>query len=256
MRLYLAGPMRGYPRYNFDTFADAAAILRGWGFDVVSPAEMDLALGFDPDSADPLPDGFVEHAMRRDVEAILTVDCIVVLPGWEKSSGVEVELTVARALGLPVYRYTADSPGTARCESLDDEEAFLPVPPGGFVDPDLLYVVGERRVVNATTGGAKGQKLARFDLLPADALRQVAEHYGKGAAKYEDRNWERGYDWSLSFSAMQRHAWQWWNGEDVDEETGSSHLAAVIFHALALLTFDKTHPELDDRPACVVEGVA
>lgn len=106
----------------------------------------------------------------------------------------------------------------------------------------------EERVVNPETGGAKGKKLARFDLLPAGPLTQVAEHYGKGAAKYADRNWERGYDWSLSFAALQRHAWAFWQGEDFDPETGSHHLAGVAFHALALLEFGRTHRELDDRP--------
>lgn len=106
---------------------------------------------------------------------------------------------------------------------------------------------GEERVVNPSTGGAKGRKLARFDLLPAAPLREVSEHYGRGARKYESRNWERGYEWSLSFAALQRHAWEFWNGEDRDQETGSHHMAAVVFHALALMEFGRTHPELDDR---------
>lgn len=106
----------------------------------------------------------------------------------------------------------------------------------------------EERVVNPTTGGEKGTKLARFELLPPDALRQIAEQFGRGASKYADRNWERGYDWSLSFGALQRHLWAWWGGEDDDPEFGSSHLAAAGFHVLALLTFMASHPELDDRP--------
>ena len=101
---------------------------------------------------------------------------------------------------------------------------------------------------NATTGGKKGQKLPRFDLIPVRPLWELAEHYGRGAAKYEERNWERGYEWSLSFAAMMRHALQFWNGEDVDPETGSAHLAAVAFHAFALMEYGHTHPELDDRP--------
>lgn len=64
-------------------------------------------------------------------------------------------------------------------------------------------------------------------------------------------NWRRGYDWSLSFAAMQRHSWQFWNGEDIDPETGSPHLAAVAWHALAMLHWS-LNPELkeeyDDRP--------
>lgn len=114
--------------------------------------------------------------------------------------------------------------------------------------PSAPVATAETVVENAETGGRKARKLARFDLLPADALRQVAEHYGRGAKKYADRNWELGYDWSLSFGAMQRHLWAFWSGQDVDAETGSHHLAAAAFHCLALLTFADTCPELDDRP--------
>lgn len=106
----------------------------------------------------------------------------------------------------------------------------------------------EVRVVNATTGAEKGSKLARFDLLPAGPLTALAEHYGRGAEKYDARNWERGYDWSLSYAAMMRHAWAFWGGEDIDEETGSPHIVAVAWHALAMAEFMQTHPEMDDRP--------
>lgn len=105
----------------------------------------------------------------------------------------------------------------------------------------------EVRTVSAS-GGEKGVKPARYDLIPVGPLKTVAEHYGVGAKKYADRNWEKGYEWSKSYAAMQRHANQFWGGEDIDEETGSPHLAAVVFHALALLEFANTHPEYDDRP--------
>lgn len=111
-----------------------------------------------------------------------------------------------------------------------------------------MSVADEVRIVNAETGGEKGQKLERFDLIPAEPLQLLAEHYGRGARKYADRNWERGYKWSLSFGAMMRHAWAFWRGEDIDAETGSPHLVAVAWHALALLEFTRKHPNLDDRP--------
>jgi hypothetical protein len=102
--------------------------------------------------------------------------------------------------------------------------------------------------VTSSTGGQKGQKLARFDLIPKSPLWQVAELYGVGARKYADRNWERGYNWSLSFAALNRHLWQFWAGEDNDAETGLPHLASVVFHAFALMEYATTHPEFDDRP--------
>ena len=107
----------------------------------------------------------------------------------------------------------------------------------------------EHVVVDPATGGRKGRKRARFDLIPPGPLWETAEHYGVGADKYEDRNWERGYAWSLSFGALQRHAWAFWNGESRDPETGTHHLAAVAFHAFALMFFERRHPGLDDRPS-------
>jgi hypothetical protein len=50
MKVYLAGPMTGYPRWNFDAFDEAARQLRSDGHDVVSPHELDLERGFDPDA--------------------------------------------------------------------------------------------------------------------------------------------------------------------------------------------------------------
>lgn len=96
----------------------------------------------------------------------------------------------------------------------------------------------ETRVVDAKTGGEKGSKLARFDLIPAEAVWALAEHYGRGCAKYADRNWERGYDWGLSVAALERHLTQWKLGESIDAETGSHHLIAVAWHAFALFIFE------------------
>ena len=108
--------------------------------------------------------------------------------------------------------------------------------------------VGEVRVVDPVTGGEKGSKPARYDLIPAGPLRRLAEHFGYGATKYADRNWERGYKWSLSFAALNRHLWAFWNGEDIDAESGSEHITAVIWHAMALSEFAGRDLGTDDRP--------
>jgi hypothetical protein len=108
-------------------------------------------------------------------------------------------------------------------------------------------VSSEVIVTDPKTGAKKGSKLARYDLLPPGPLQAVAEHYGRGAEKYEDRNWEKGYDWGLSFAALNRHLWAMWNGEWIDEETGSPHLAAVVFHAFALMEFHDKGLGTDSR---------
>lgn len=109
--------------------------------------------------------------------------------------------------------------------------------------------MSEVRVVDPKTGGEKGAKLAKFSLIPADWLWALAEHYGKGALKYASRNWERGYAWSLSLDASQRHLSEWLQGEDTDEETGSSHLVAAAWHLIALWVFHRRGLGTDDiRP--------
>lgn len=104
----------------------------------------------------------------------------------------------------------------------------------------------EIRVVDPTTGGEKGQKLARFSLIPADWLWALACHYGVGARKYADRNWELGYSWSLSLDAAHRHLGQWLMGEKHDAETGSHHLIAASWHLIALWWFEAHGKGTDD----------
>jgi hypothetical protein len=106
----------------------------------------------------------------------------------------------------------------------------------------------ETRHTDHATGGQKGDKLARFDLIPVVPLWEVARLYGAGASKYADRNWELGYPWHLSYAAMMRHAALFWNGESFDEETQRHHLASVIFHAMALIEFEAREKGTDDRP--------
>lgn len=104
----------------------------------------------------------------------------------------------------------------------------------------------EVRIVDPTTGGEKGSKLAQFSLIPRDWLWELAEHYGVGAKKYARKNWQRGYDWSLSLDAHDRHLTQWMLGERVDDETGKHHLIAAAWHLIALWWFDVHKRGFDD----------
>jgi hypothetical protein len=90
-------------------------------------------------------------------------------------------------------------------------------------------------------------KEERYDLIPVEALAIVAKLYGFGAKKYAEHNWRRGYEWSKSYAALQRHANEFWKGVDLDPETGLPHLAAIVFHALTLITFMNEFPQFDDR---------
>ena len=106
----------------------------------------------------------------------------------------------------------------------------------GWYDPEVP--ANEVRVVDPDTGGAKGQKPERMDLIPVFPLQELSRVYGYGAKKYDDSNWRLGYDWGLSYAALMRHLTQFWGGESYDQESRVHHLASVAFHAFALMEFD------------------
>lgn len=130
----------------------------------------------------------------------------------------------------------------------------------------------------SSTGGQKGTKIERFDLIPAGPLAELAAHYGAGAKKYAEHQWRNGYEWSKSIAAIGRHNNAFVGGEDYDvcppdadgcafvthegepfegtfmphgdtcyNHTGSHHMVAVAWHSFLLLEFKDTHPEHDDR---------
>ena len=109
MKVYLAGPMRGYPNFNFPAFKEATTKLREEGYEVFSPAEKDiekygedLFRKTDGDQAKADSQGFnLREALAMDLEFICKeAEGIFMLPGWEKSKGATAEKAIAEALGL------------------------------------------------------------------------------------------------------------------------------------------------------------
>lgn len=62
------------------------------------------------------------------------------------------------------------------------------------------------------------------------------------------RNWEEGMCWSRVFSALMRHMWAWWSGQDRDEETGFSHLSHAACCIMFLIAYESRGIGADDRP--------
>ena len=102
--------------------------------------------------------------------------------------------------------------------------------------------------INNETGGRKDEKPTQLHAIPWEALQEVGKTYSYGVNKYEDYNFRKGYKWSLSFDAMQRHQWAFWNREDKDEESGLYHMAHAVWHGLNLLFYSITEKGSDDRP--------
>ena len=85
-------------------------------------------------------------------------------------------------------------------------------------------------------------------LLPPELLEGTAAVLDFGARKYSERNWELGMAWHRPFSALMRHMWAWWRGEDSDPETGMSHLWHAACCIAFLMAYEQRKIGTDDRP--------
>lgn len=110
-KIYIAGPMRGIPLFNFPAFDNAAEEIRSVGGIPFNPAEMDRSAGFNPESLPASTDwrdvaalGFdMDAAIERDLDAIRASDAIYMLDGWQRSHGASTEHAVAVWAGKKVY---------------------------------------------------------------------------------------------------------------------------------------------------------
>lgn len=92
-RIYLSGPMSGLPEHNFPAFNAEAARLRGLGYDVVNPVEIN------GDAAVAQGKSHIE-CVRADVAQLATCDTIALLPDCWQSLGVKIERAVGELLQL------------------------------------------------------------------------------------------------------------------------------------------------------------
>ena len=244
---------------KFVSECDAICLLPGWEFSKGASAELALA------EALGLPNGSLEDYLHTNPMTEREYLTGVADKLWPPKQILADDVLRKSVEALAWVDQVTGGKYRPSCGNCDDRKCMSCV----FRDihdecrddcPDCCNVQLDRPILSASserdnevritssTGGQKGKKLARYDLIPVHPLWDVAELYGRGALKYEDRGWERGYAWSLSYAALMRHLQQFWDRESLDKETGSPHLAAVVFHALALLEFSATHPEFDDRP--------
>jgi len=104
-KIYLAGPMSGYPEFNFPRFLGTAARLRKEGWLVYNPAEKEDEKALSPeayktgDASRAMNEGFdFRDCYMWDIEKVIMSDAIYMLPGWEQSPGARGEHAVAVAM--------------------------------------------------------------------------------------------------------------------------------------------------------------
>lgn len=104
-KIYIAGPMSGYPEFNFPAFFAAEDKLAADGWQVFNPARKDIEKTIDTESYATgdnvllIEKGFdFKEAYLWDVTKVIEADAIYLLKGWDKSLGAVGECAVALAI--------------------------------------------------------------------------------------------------------------------------------------------------------------
>lgn len=257
-RIYIAGPMRGIPYYNFDAFLAAEDLLKTAEWNVCNPARLDLARGFDPRKIeDPnydwssVPEEELELTIRdiakRDLANVLACDAIYMLSGWEQSIGATAEYAAAKFARLEIYseeELCGDELPSG--DPFDTSKTAHPVPQFSS-DPE-----SKRAYVTKDTNpkDAVGSLKCPLSVIPSNVMWQLGLALLEGAIKYGRHNYRvSGVRSSIYYDAALRHLTAWWEGEDIDQDSGLPHVIKAIGSLVVLA--DAMHQgmvEWDDRP--------
>lgn len=92
------------------------------------------------------------------------------------------------------------------------------------------------------------QEKPAVQYIPAEALFAMGEAYGYGARKYGGHNFQiTGLEVSRCLAASVRHIYLFLSGENLDKESGLSHLGhAMAAIGMAIYSLQH-HPSKDDR---------
>ena len=207
-KIYIAGPMSGYPEFNYPSFFAMEHILKQIGVEtVLNP----VVIG-DGDTTMPY-DFYIRHSLQMVSQAT----AIVMLDGWEKSKGAQLEHLSATTMGLPVF-------------------------------DQRLNLIEYKNTENVDPKAAAGAIKCPMWLIPPVALETIAWVLGLGAKKYGEYNWRMTkIKASTYISAIMRHLMAWHRGEDLDPESGKSHIAHIGACCAILLDAIEGNCIMDDR---------
>ena len=139
MRVYIAGPIKGKPDGNRAAFQAAAAHMARCGYTAVNPH--DVAPHQHPGECPPGPSAGEgsEHSaachLRTDLAAMLSCDAILLLFGWEYSTGARAEFNAATVAGLRVLFQTEHYPECSETVAAEPDSETVVAEPDSETEP-------------------------------------------------------------------------------------------------------------------------
>lgn len=96
---------------------------------------------------------------------------------------------------------------------------------------------------------AVGTKKVPFSTVPAQVIAEVGLAMLEGALKYGRHNYRvSGVRASVYYDAALRHLTAWWEGEDIDADSGLSHVTKAMACLVVLRDAMRQRMLNDDRP--------
>lgn len=96
---------------------------------------------------------------------------------------------------------------------------------------------------------AIGSTRPPLSAIPCPVLFEVGAAMLEGACKYSRHNYRiAGVRASVYYDAAMRHLMRWWEGEDIDPDSGFHHIAKAIAGLFVLRDAQMREMIFDDRP--------
>jgi len=240
--IYLAGPMSGLPLYNFEEFNRVTKILRDAGYSVFSPAEKDLSDGFNPATDPQKP--FL-HYMKIDLPEVMKSDFVVLLKGWEKSKGANLEVVVAKNCGIPVCEFVENDDRTSW------DTIYLNPPSAEATIKTEPEQKPKQEIRQYSTGAIRDSEEGKEDYTETiswTAFKRYAEYMTSKKKQYGSGNFKKGISIDSYERSLMRHISKYminkYEGGDLEKD--SDHLAAIVFNIFGIM-----HEEARNLPITV-----
>ncbi|NVM20579.1 MAG: hypothetical protein HWN68_02225 [Desulfobacterales bacterium] len=178
-----------------------------------------------------------EQAVYEDVNiGIGTADFVIAITHGEAASiGTHMEIRAAYAeYRKPVYILTSEDMRY---------HIFLMTHGQVFIEESaLLEAIKARRKVaefSRGTGVKYDQGKPMVDLLVPEFVEDIAKVLTMGAEKYGIETWKKGLEAPRILAALYRHVLAYHKGENIDPESGLSHLCHISCNAMFLYWYDE-----------------
>jgi len=112
-----------------------------------------------------------------------------------------------------------------------------------------------QKIKNSNPKDAVGIKKVPFSTVPTPVVAEIGLAMLEGGRKYGRHNYRKiGVRASVYYDAFMRHITAWWEGENIDPDSGLNHLTKAMACLVVLKDAINVNNWVDDRPPKVKEG--